>query len=241
MEKDTSRLSRLTAILIQLQTKRLLTATEMSTVFKVSVRTIYRDIRALEEAGVPILTEEGKGYSLMEGYRIPPVMFTEDEANALITAELLIIKNKDASFVKHYSGAITKIKSVLKYATKEKVDLLSKRVLFGHPIEHIRTSDYLAIIQSALTNFNVIRLDYQSPKDAENTMRFVEPFALYNSLEENWMLVAWCRLRQDFRVFRLDRILKMNVLDEKFEKHKITFQDYIDQRKKNRTPQTPLT
>jgi predicted DNA-binding transcriptional regulator YafY len=241
MEKDTSRLSRLTAILIQLQTKRLLTATEMSTVFKVSVRTIYRDIRALEEAGVPILTEEGKGYSLMEGYRIPPVMFTEDEANALITAELLIIKNKDASFVKHYSGAITKIKSVLKYATKEKVDLLSKRVLFGHPIEHIRTSDYLAIIQSALTNFNVIRLDYQSPKDAENTMRFVEPFALYNSLEENWMLVAWCRLRQDFRVFRLDRILKMNVLDEKFEKHKITFQDYIDQRKKNRNSQTPLT
>jgi predicted DNA-binding transcriptional regulator YafY len=241
MEKDTSRLSRLTAILIQLQTKRLLTATEMSKVFKVSIRTIYRDIRALEEAGVPVITEEGRGYSLMEGYRIPPVMFTEDEANALITAELLIIKNKDASFVKHYTEAITKIKSVLKYATKEKVDLLSKRVLFGHPIEHVRTSDYLAIIQSALTNFKVIKLVYQSPKDPENTTRFVEPFALYNSLEENWMLVAWCRLRQDFRVFRLDRILEMTVLDEQFDKHKITFQDYIDQRKKNRTSQTPLT
>ncbi len=203
----------------------------MSKAFKVSVRTIYRDIRALEEAGVPIFTEEGKGYSLMEGYRIPPVMFTEDEANALITAELLIIKNKDASFVKHYSEAITKIKSVLKYTTKEKVDLLSKRVQFGHSIEHIRTSDYLAIIQSALTNFNVIQLDYQSPKEVENTTRLVEPFALYNSLEENWMLVAWCRLRKDFRVFRLDRMLKMNVLDEKFEKHKITFQEWIDENK----------
>jgi predicted DNA-binding transcriptional regulator YafY len=234
MENDTSRLSRLTAILTQLQTKRLLTATEMAKTFNISVRTIYRDIRALEEAGVPIFTEEGKGYSLMEGYRLPPVMFTESEANALITAELLIIKNKDASLVKHYTEAITKIKSVLRHSTKEKVNLLSKRVLFGHPIEHIRTSDYLVIIQSALTNFNVIKLVYQSPKDPERTMRFIEPFALYNSMEENWILIAWCRLRKDFRTFRFDRMLEMNVLDEKFEPHKITFEEWRDQRRKNR-------
>ena len=76
-DNDTKRLSRLTAILTQLQTKRLLTATALADKFGVSVRTIYRDIRALEQAGVPILTEDGKGYTLMEGYRIPPVMFTE--------------------------------------------------------------------------------------------------------------------------------------------------------------------
>lgn len=68
-ENDTKRLSRLTAILTQLQTKRLLTAPVLANKFSVSVRTIYRDIRALEQAGVPILTEDGKGYSLMEGYR----------------------------------------------------------------------------------------------------------------------------------------------------------------------------
>ena len=86
-DNDVKRLSRLTAILIQLQTKRLLTATQLADKFSVSIRTIYRDIRALEQAGVPIITEDGKGYTLMEGYRVPPVMFTEAQANALITAE----------------------------------------------------------------------------------------------------------------------------------------------------------
>src|SRR5687768_13102553 len=108
-DNDTKRLSRLTAILTQLQTKRLITATALANKFKVSIRTIYRDIRALEQSGVPILTEEGKGYSLMEGYRLPPVMFTESEANALITAEKFVVKNKDASFVKEYTEAIEKI------------------------------------------------------------------------------------------------------------------------------------
>lgn len=102
---DTKRLSRLTAILTRLQTKHLITASELADRFSVSKRTIYRDIRALEDAGVPILTEEGKGYALMEGYKIPPVMFTESEANALITAEQLIMKNKDSSFVKDYTDA----------------------------------------------------------------------------------------------------------------------------------------
>ena len=80
---ETNRLSRLTAILIQLQTKRIVTASELSQKFQVSKRTIYRDIKALEKSGVPILTEEGKGYTLMPGYQLPPVMFTEEEANAL--------------------------------------------------------------------------------------------------------------------------------------------------------------
>jgi predicted DNA-binding transcriptional regulator YafY len=91
MSDDTKRLSLLTSILTQLQTKRLfLTATDLANKFSVSKRTIYRDIKALEQAGVPILIEEGKGYTIMDGYRIPPIMFTESEANALRTAEQLI-------------------------------------------------------------------------------------------------------------------------------------------------------
>src|SRR6218665_1966783 len=115
-DNDTKRLSRLTAILTQLQTKRLLTATKLAEKFNVSIRTIYRDIRALEQAGVPVITEDGKGYSLMEGYRVRPVIFTEAQANALITAEQLVLKNKDTSFIKDYTEAIEKIKSVLKYS-----------------------------------------------------------------------------------------------------------------------------
>lgn len=89
---DTKRLSRLTAILLQLQTQRIITAPALADKFNISVRTIYRDIKALEQAGVPILTEEGKGYTLMEGYKVPPVMFTESQANALILAEQLVLK-----------------------------------------------------------------------------------------------------------------------------------------------------
>lgn len=99
-DNDKKRLSRLTAILTQLQTKRLLTSTTLTEKFGVSVRTIYRDIRALEQAGVPILTEDGRGYTLMEGYKIPPVMFTENQANALILAEQLVLKTKTLLLLK---------------------------------------------------------------------------------------------------------------------------------------------
>lgn len=225
--KDTKRLSRLIAILTILQTKRLLTASELATKFSVSNRTIYRDIKALEQAGVPILTEDGKGYSLMEGYRIPPVMFTESEANALITAEQLILKNKDASFVKEYSEAINKIKSVLLHNTKDKANLLSDRIVFRQNADNERTSNYLSILQLALTNFNLIEIKYHSPETDKTTTRKVEPFAIY-STQGNWLLIAFCRLRKEFRAFRLDRIQQFNLLNEKFEPHKISLQEYFE-------------
>jgi len=224
---DTKRLSRLIAILTQLQTKRLLTATELADKFSVSVRTIYRDIKALEQAGVPILTEEGKGYSILEGYRIPPVMFTESEANALITAEQLVLKNKDASFVKEYTEAISKIKSVLRHNTKDKADLLSKRIVFRQNTENGRTSNYLSALQLALTNFNLTTIEYHSPDNNETTKRTVEPFAVYNT-RENWILITWCRLRKDYREFRLDRIQKLEILNDTFNPHKISLQEYFE-------------
>jgi predicted DNA-binding transcriptional regulator YafY len=147
--QDTKRLSRLTAILLQLQTKRISNASELAEKFSVSKRTIYRDIRALEQAGIPIFTEEGKGYSLVEGYTIPPIMFTESEANALITAEQLILKNKDTSFIKEYSEAINKVKSVLKRNTKDKANLLSDRIQFRYNLENDKTSNYLSTLQLA--------------------------------------------------------------------------------------------
>lgn len=235
---DTKRLSRLTAILLQLQTKRLIAASELASRFSVSTRTIYRDIKALEQAGVPIVTEEGKGYTLMEGYRIPPVMFTESEANALITAEQLILKNKDASFVKEYSGAINKIKAVLRNDTKDKANLLSNRVLFRQNIGNDRTSNYLSTLQLTLTNFNLVNISYFSPDNNQTTQRIIEPFAIY-STQENWLLIAFCRLRKEFRSFRLDRIESLFVTNQTFEPHKITFEEYIQSCRKN-TP-TPLT
>ncbi|RDC65581.1 helix-turn-helix transcriptional regulator [Adhaeribacter pallidiroseus] len=154
---DTKRLSRLTAILTQLQTKRLLTAPELASRFSVSIRTIYRDIRALEQAGVPVLTEDGKGYTLMEGYRIPPIMFTENQANALILAEQLVLKNKDASLVKDFSEAINKIKAVLGHTVKDKANLLADRTRFDENMNRERNSTYLLFIGFAICADQLLR------------------------------------------------------------------------------------
>jgi len=242
ISNDINRLSRLVAILIQLQTKRLLTSTKLAENFGVSVRTIYRDIKVLEQAGVPIITEEGKGYSLMEGYKIPPIMFTENEANALITAEHLVLKNRDSSLVKEYKEAINKVKAVLLYSTKEKVELLSKRIAVSPVLSETNQSNSLTLIQNALTDFKVLDITYHSEQKDEQTERKIEPFALYYSLQESWTLIAYCRLRKDYRMFRLDRIIKIKQCGLNFIPHKMTLQEYLaEKEKKFNTPDILLS
>ena len=231
-EKEKPRLARLTAILTQLQSKRIITAKYLAEKHKVSTRTIYRDIRTLEKSGIPIITEEGKGFSIMEGYQLPPVQFTEEEANALITAEQLVLKNKDQSFSENYSAAIIKIKAVLHYSQKGKADLLAERIYFGENHKYEKTSNYLMKIQSALTNFQLLKIDYLSIKD-KLTTRTIEPFALYSS-KDKWLLIAFCRLRKEFRAFRVDLIQKLTPQAETFTPHDMTFQQYFELYVKNK-------
>lgn len=240
-ENEKPRLSRLTAIITQLQSKKIITAKTLAQKYEVSVRTIYRDIRTLEKSGIPIVTEEGKGYSIMEGYQLPPVMFTEDEANALITAEQLISKNKDQSLVENYNNAITKIKSTLKYSQKEKTNLLADRIIFRTNSENLTTSNYLMTIQSSITKFNLLEIEYHSLQN-QLTKRTIEPFALY-SAQENWILIAYCRLRNEFRAFRIDLIQKLIVKNEVFEPHDMTLQTYFElcKQKYQNTPDIPLS
>lgn len=120
MVDDKPRIARLSAIITQLQSKKIVTARDIAERHQVSIRTIYRDIRTLEQSGIPIITEEGKGYSIMDSYKLPPIMFTEEEALALITAEQIIQTNKDQSLITSYQKAITKIKAVLKNTQKIK-------------------------------------------------------------------------------------------------------------------------
>lgn len=224
-DNNTNRLSRLTAILTQLQTKRILISTTLAEKFGVSVRTIYRDIKALEEAGVPIITEDGKGYTLLEGYRVPPIMFSEAQANALIMAEQLVLKNKDSSLIKDYTEAVDKIKAVLKYSIKDKANLLSERTRFDQNINRERNSNNLSDLQFALTNYYLTKIKYTNEQN-KTTTRYIEPFALLST--ENWLLIAYCRLRKEFRFFRLDRINKMEILADRFEPHKMTLQEYFN-------------
>jgi len=240
MAEDKPRLTRLTAIITQLQSKWIVTAKEIAEKHNVSIRTIYRDIRTLEKSGIPIVTEEGKGYSVMDGYKIPPVMFTQEEANALITAEQLIKKNKDQSLTDQYESAITKIKSVLKYTQKEKIELLTDRLQVRNNNKNEKTSNYLIKLQSTISNYQIVKIDYLS-LEKNKSQRKIEPFALYTT-QENWVLIAFCKLKNDFRAFRLDCIEKLEILEEHFEPHKITLEEYLEKcrEKYKTTPDIPL-
>ena len=241
METGKPRLARLTAILTQLQSKRIVTATELAKKHQVSTRTIYRDIRTLEQSGIPIVTEEGKGYSILEGYHLPPVMFTEAEAQALLIAEKIMLQNKDQSLTEQYEKAITKIKSVLKGKQQEKTDFLAQRIQVRNNPKQQKTSNYLIQLQSTIAHFQVVNIAYLSLSN-HHSQRAIEPFALYTT-KENWILIAFCRNKLDFRAFRLDCIQNLQVTSEHFEPHQKTLEEYLQEcRQKWRcTPDIPLS
>lgn len=123
-----NRIDRLSAILIQLQSRRLVKAQQIADKFSISLRTVYRDVHALQEAGVPIIGEAGTGYSLMEGYKLPPVMFNADEATALLTAAKLMQSKTDAASSKYYNAALDKIKAVLRWSEKEHLEEIDEHI-----------------------------------------------------------------------------------------------------------------
>ena len=237
MAAEKPRLARLTAILTQLKTKRVVTAQEMANKHAVSIRTIYRDIRTLEKSGVPVITEEGKGYSLMQGYTIPPIMFTEEEAFALVTAEQLILQNNDTSLIKHFTEATAKIKAVLKGSLRAQSELLQEKIIVRLKQEREGKSNYLSVVQLALSQSRLIRIAYTDDAH-KKTLRTVEPFSLYNAGKE-WLLIAYCRLRTDFRTFRFDRISQLEILQEQFQPQKMTYAEFIQ--KHYGTPDTRLS
>ena len=221
-----SQLSRLISLLTLLRSKRLLTATELADKYDVSVRTIYRDIRKLEDAGIPVYTIEGRGYSLVDNYTVAPVQFSEKQANALITAQHIINQSKDVSFVSDFNEALTKIKSVFKTSIQEKSELLHDKIhVFNWHYEEF-TSDALSEIQMAITNFNYVEINYQKANDPTISFRKIEPCAMY-STNNKWILIAWCHLRTEFRAFRIDRIRHFKIVPEIFEDRKFSIQDYF--------------
>ena len=238
MSKEKPRIARLTSILTDLQSKRLVTASNLAKKYTVSIRTIYRDMRTLEQSGVPIVTEEGKGYSLLDTYTIPPIMFTEEEANALVTAGHIITKNKDASLSKYYDKAVTKIKSVLR--TNQKVDLeyISNRIQVRDNTGVEKTSENLIQLQTALAKKQLVHIHYH-PLDDKYSQRNIEPFALFTT-QGNWVLIALCRTKNAYRYFRLDRITTLSLLPQFFEPHQLSLQQYFDACRKTWQPLTHL-
>jgi predicted DNA-binding transcriptional regulator YafY len=123
-----NRFDRIVAILIQLQSRRIVKAQELADRFKVSLRTIYRDVRTLERSGIPIVSEAGVGYSIMEGYRLPPIMFSREEASSFVAAEKLMQQFTDKTLGGYHESAMFKIKSVLRTNEKDWVSSLESHI-----------------------------------------------------------------------------------------------------------------
>lgn len=229
-----NRIDRLTAILIQLQTKKIVKAEEIASRFEISLRTVYRDVKALMEAGVPIGSEAGKGYFIVDGYYLPPVMFTQDEAGAMVMAGKLVDSFTDPSIKKAFQSSLLKVKAVLQQAEKNHVADLEDHIevlppLATQPI----TGKFLNEIRNAIVSRKVISLLYTSQYQQETTQREVEPIGLfYYSM--SWHLIAWCRLRKGMRDFRTDRIVNLTVKEEQFTPGDIvTLQDYFNSIREN--------
>ncbi len=221
------RLHRLTAILVKLQSKKIVQAAELADKFEVSLRTIYRDMQALTDAGVPIGAEAGTGYFLVDGYSLPPVMFTEKEANALLTASKIIRTNNDQSLINEYEDAIDKVKAVLKTTQKKKLEILEQRI-FTYSRQAIHPSNSLSIIQKAITDSRILEIKYTTVTK-ETSKRLIEPIGVYFT-NNTWILIAYCRLRKDYREFRTDRILNLIETQELFSPQQFTLEDYYNRR-----------
>lgn len=231
----TKRLNRLISILTQLQSKRIVKAWEIADRFEISHRTIYRDINALIEAGVPIGSEPGVGYFLVDGYSLPPVSFTEAEANSLITAGKLLDPRGEISLSKNFNDALLKVRAVLRRPEKEGVEFLDGRISSSTLKISPLKNGYLEEIQSAITHNRVLELMYHSIYKNEKSTRKIEPLGLYFT-DHNWILVAYCRLRRERREFRLDRIIRATVTSERFKQPEFTFSNYFEEQIKKSNP-----
>lgn len=228
-----NRIDRLQAILTVLQSKRVVRAEDLATRFDVSIRTIYRDIRALEVGGVPIGAEAGVGYFIMDGYHLPPVMFTDQEARALLLGGKIVEQFTDKSVAANFNDALTKVRAVLSLDKRDELETLDKDIIvnpfpIGKPNEG---SEELQIdqIKSALASSKVMSIEYISGGKGEHTTRELEPVGLCYYYG-GWHLIAFCKLRQDYRDFRLDRISKLNVKAQSYARHKHpSLKEYLDQ------------
>src|SRR6202000_1773063 len=176
-----NRIDRISAILIQLQSRRVVKAGDIADRFRISLRTVYRDIKPLKEAGIPLIGEAGVGYSIMDGYRLPPVMFTREEATAFLTAEKFVEKMTDASTAEHHKSAMYKIRAILKSTEKNLLEDMDSgiEVLRSHSNVTVDNKDHIQPLLTSIAQKRVLTIDYFANHSQEHTKRDVEPIGIF--------------------------------------------------------------
>jgi len=213
-------------MLLTLQSKKFITIKTFSEKFKLSERTIYRDLKALNEIGVPIYFEPNKGYGLLKGYFLPPLTFTIEEANSLLLLQTLADKFTDKSIRQKSNSALEKIKAILKYNDWKKYEEISSKLEVYIPNDINNKNDFLSKIQNAILEKSILKISY-TDNNNNKTQREIEPLGLIFYTNQ-WHLLAWCTLREDYRDFKVKLINQLSISPKHFTKeHSYTIQDYI--------------
>jgi len=203
-----NRIDRLFGILTLLQSKKYLTGERIAERFGISIRTVYRDIRALNEQGIPVGFEPNKGYFVVDGFFLRPVSFSLEEANALLLMENLVTGFADKSIQKHYSSALSKVKAVMRDSQKEKLEYLTISTGFQFPQRLLNeANEHLATLQEAVTARTILDVRYCKADGSESNRR-VEPVGLI-FYAFSWHLIGWCHLREDYRDFKVSRMVRV--------------------------------
>jgi predicted DNA-binding transcriptional regulator YafY len=212
-----NRIDRLLGLILTLQGGRRLTAAALAERFEVSARTVYRDLEALAELGVPIVATPGRGYALAPGYHLPPVMFTAAEASTLALAGGLF-----RHFVAHegraaLETALRKVDAVLPEETREQVAETRRRVcLISWPHRAAPLDGALPrLIQQAITERRRLAVTYHARSTAETAERTIDPYALVYYAGD-WHLLGYCHGRAGVRQFRLSRMEAPRLLPDRF-------------------------
>lgn len=217
-----NRMDRLLGIVLELQRRKHVRAEDLAAKYETSKRTIYRDMQALGETGVPIIAEAGKGYSLVAGYFLPPLSFTSEEATMLALGSDLMAQHFDAQYRAAAESAAAKLETVLPLAQRAQVAHLRKSIVFIVPetLASESVAALLPVLRRALLERRTIRFHYHTryTHDGEpaKKTRAADPYGMYH-YGDAWYLVAFCHLRQSVRSFRLDRLSQLKVLDQRFE------------------------
>lgn len=212
-----NRTDRLLAIVLELQARGKRRATDLAETFAVSKRTIYRDVQALCEAGVPVVAEPGSGYSLVDGYFLPPLRFTIEEATLLLLGSDVMAQNFDAEYQTAARNAGRKISGVLPEDLRPQVESLRERIQFFQSGREAG-AEHLPIIRRAIIKQQTLRFHYhaRSSETASHSLdRDADPYGLV-FVTGHWYMVAHCHLRSDIRNFRLDRIERPAMLPRLF-------------------------
>ncbi|QEE50735.1 YafY family transcriptional regulator [Flavobacterium alkalisoli] len=232
-----NRFDRITAILIQLQSKKVVKAQDLADRFDISLRTVYRDIRTLEEAGVPLYGEAGVGYSIVDGYRLPPVMFSREEAMAFLTAEKLMEKFTDASLQNHFSSAMYKVKAVLRGTEKDLVENLENQIIVNQrKRNNIPPGNILDTLLKAVSDKLVVKMEYRAFGNEQTSERKIEPIGIFHE-NENWYTIGYCHLRQSYRQFRIDRVINIFLTDEQ-QQERTSLKEYYEMKEEARATLT---